>query len=123
MKRSWKKYSKRNNELKKNETIENISTLEKELNEIKRSISWQLTSKYHETFVDRFLPYNTRRRTFYDKNLKGGRIFVNEGFGSFCKSLKARIKEHLPFTAFSYIDYTFYKFHMLKSTLLTVAAG
>ena len=108
--------------LEKNKAIENVSILEKELNEMKQSISWQLTSKYQKIFVDRLLPHNTRRRAFYDMNLRGGRILFNEGFGSFWKSLKARIKKHLPFIIIKYIDYIFYKLHILKSTSLAILA-
>ena len=103
-------------------TEENLSILEKEQNEIKRSISWQLTSKYQNIFVDRFLPQNTSRRAFYDMNLRGVRIFINEGLGGFWKSLKAHIKKHLPFIILKYIDYILYKFHILKSKLLTILA-
>ena len=104
--------------LEKNKTIDNLSILEKELNEIKRSISWQLTSEYQNIFVDRFLPHNTRRRAFYDMNLRGCRIFISEGFGGFWKSFKARIKKHLPFIILKYIDYILYKIHILKSTTM-----
>jgi hypothetical protein len=51
--------------------------LEQKLSQIKNSIIWQLTTKFHSKIIERFLPQNTRRRKYYDLGLKKGRILVN----------------------------------------------
>lgn len=55
------------------------SSLEYEITEIRKSAIWQLTMKFHNGFVERALPQNSRRRRWYDLGLKGGRILMNEG--------------------------------------------
>jgi GT2 family glycosyltransferase/glycosyltransferase involved in cell wall biosynthesis len=60
--------------------------LENEISDMRRSVVWTLTMKYHNTFVERLLPTNTRKRNCYDRGIKGLRIIVNEGWGLFwCK--------------------------------------
>ena len=60
--------------------------LENEISDMRRSVVWTLTMKYHDTFVERLLPPNTRKRNCYDRGIKGLRIIMNEGWGLFwCK--------------------------------------
>jgi len=54
-----------------------------ELADMKQSIVWRLLMKFHNGFVERALPQNTRRRELYDLGLKGSRILANEGWRSF----------------------------------------
>ena len=61
-----------------------ISSLTQDLNEMTRSVVWNLTMKYHNCFVERGLSHGTKRRELYDLGLKGTRILVNDGLGSFC---------------------------------------
>lgn len=60
-----------------------IRQLENEIVEMKRTIVWQLTMKYHNRIVERLLHQGTKQRKLYDLGIKGGRILVNEGFRCF----------------------------------------
>jgi len=60
-----------------------ITELNSAVQAMQESLVWQLLMKYHNGFVERFLPHETRRRRLYDKGLKGGRILMNEGWRSF----------------------------------------
>lgn len=60
-----------------------LMRLSNELASIKQSIVWRLLMKYHNGFVERILPQNTKRRALYDRVLKGGRIIINDGWGNF----------------------------------------
>lgn len=61
-----------------------------ELASIKQSVVWRLLMKFHNGFVERALPQNTRRRELYDLGLKGCRILVNDGIRSLCWHYKER---------------------------------
>lgn len=56
-----------------------ISSLSYEIIEMKKSLTWILTQKFHNSIVERILPQGSRRRRYYDLGLKGGRIMVNNG--------------------------------------------
>ena len=58
-------------------------SLEHELAEIRSSVVWQMTLRFHNGLIERALPHKTRRRAWYDLGLMGGRKFVNEGRLSF----------------------------------------
>lgn len=60
-----------------------IQQLENEIFEMRRSIVWQLTMKYHNCLVERILPQRTKRRNIYNLGLKGCRLLVNEGMSNF----------------------------------------
>lgn len=62
--------------------------LENELAEMKRSIVWQMTTRFHKGIVERILPQGSRRRRWYDTGLKAGRILVNDGWDGFRISLQ-----------------------------------
>jgi GT2 family glycosyltransferase/SAM-dependent methyltransferase len=53
---------------------------EQKLSSIKKSMVWQFTMKFHTKVIERLLPHTSRRRKIYDLGLKGGRLFVDEGF-------------------------------------------
>ena len=55
------------------------SSLQQEISDMKKSVIWQLTMKFHDSVVERAMPQDTRRRRWYDLGLKGGRIFINDG--------------------------------------------
>jgi hypothetical protein len=64
-----------------NENSVRIMELEIEISSMKDSITYQLTSKFHNCFIERLLP--DRGKNLCKLGLKGGRILVNEGVGSF----------------------------------------
>jgi len=66
-----------------------LMRLSNELASIKQSIVWRLLMKYHNGFVERILPQNTKRRALYDRVLKGGRIIINDGWGNFWSTYSA----------------------------------
>lgn len=66
----------------------NSQRLENEIEEMRRSVIWQLLMKYHNGFVERSMPHGTKRRNLYDLGLKGFRILVNEGPISFWGKFK-----------------------------------
>jgi GT2 family glycosyltransferase/2-polyprenyl-3-methyl-5-hydroxy-6-metoxy-1,4-benzoquinol methylase len=47
---------------------------------IVRSITYQMTQKFHLRIVERLLPRNSKRRKVYDNSLKAGRCLVNRGW-------------------------------------------
>jgi len=53
--------------------------LENEISSMKYSIFYQLTSKFHNCFIERLLPEKTRRRDSYKLVLSAGRILIAEG--------------------------------------------
>jgi len=70
-----------------------VRYLENEIRETQRSIVWQLTMKYHNTFVERGLTQGTRRRNMYDLAIKGGRVLINDGWGGFWRSYNSYNKQ------------------------------
>jgi predicted RNase H-like nuclease (RuvC/YqgF family) len=64
-----------------NENSVRITEQEIEISSMKDSITYQLTSKFHNCFIERLLP--DRGKDLYKLGLKGGRILVNEGVKSF----------------------------------------
>jgi len=61
------------------ELIARNKSLELEIVERQNSIIWQMTMRFHNSFVERALPQSTGRRKIYNRWLKGGRILLNEG--------------------------------------------
>jgi len=59
-----------------------------ELAEMESSVVWQMTMRFHNSIVEHLLPHGTRRRGWYDIGLKGIRILVNGGVGSFSWNAK-----------------------------------
>lgn len=49
-----------------------------EIKDMKGSIVWRAMMKYHNCFVEKTLPQNTRRRMIYDRGLSLGRSLVNK---------------------------------------------
>jgi 2-polyprenyl-3-methyl-5-hydroxy-6-metoxy-1,4-benzoquinol methylase len=64
------------------------SSLEYEIAEMRKSIFWQLTMKFHRGFVERALPPNSRCRNWYDLGLNGMRILANEGLPKFLSNFQ-----------------------------------
>lgn len=64
---------------KREEADGQANALRHEIAEIKKSMSWKLTQKFHNGFVERVLPQGSRRRRYYDLGLKAGRIMANDG--------------------------------------------
>lgn len=58
------------------EKDQSISELRREIDEMDRSIVWQMM-KFHNGFVERALPQGTGRRRIYDQILELGRAMVN----------------------------------------------
>jgi len=69
-----------------------IASLIQELNEMRRSVLWNLTMKYHNCFVERGLSHGTKRRELYDLGLKGTGILVNDGLRCFCAAATQYMK-------------------------------
>lgn len=65
-----------------------FQALENELAEMRRSIVWQMTTRFHKGIVERTLPQGSRRRRWYDTGLKAGRVLVNDGWDSLRISLQ-----------------------------------
>ncbi|BAI60316.1 hypothetical protein MCP_0244 [Methanocella paludicola SANAE] len=61
------------------------STLKRELSDMRQSSIWRLVMAYHNGFVERFLPHDTRRRKAYDRILISARKLVNGGLGGLSK--------------------------------------
>lgn len=53
--------------------------LNSEIAEMRRSVIWQLTMRFHSAFIERALPHATRRRSMYNRCLIKSRILVNDG--------------------------------------------
>lgn len=51
---------------------------DREITEMRQSITWQMTMRFHNSFVVRALPQGTKRREFYDNCLKRGRMLAKE---------------------------------------------
>ena len=65
-----------------------VKSLEQKISALETSIVWQLTTKFHRKIIGRVLPQNTRRRNYYDLSLKGGRIFLKNGWTKFYSDFK-----------------------------------
>ncbi len=82
------------NERVQQQAIQSIR-LTNELASMQQSIVWRLLMKFHNGFVERFLPLSTRRRRFYDFGLSGCRHLLNEGplkaWSTFVQSYISRI--------------------------------
>lgn len=62
--------------------------------QIKKSVIHRLIIKFHDNFIERFLPHKTQRRYYYDLGLTGGRIIINEGIRSFWWALKRYVHDN-----------------------------
>jgi 2-polyprenyl-3-methyl-5-hydroxy-6-metoxy-1,4-benzoquinol methylase len=60
-----------------------IATLSQEIDNMQKSIVWQMTTRFHEGFIERALPQGSKRRSCYDRGLKGGRMLANGGLRTF----------------------------------------
>jgi glycosyltransferase involved in cell wall biosynthesis/TolA-binding protein len=63
-----------------------------EIAEMKKSVVWRATMKFHSGFVEQALPQGSRRRRGYDLGLKSGRILANEGPRSLFWNTKEFVK-------------------------------
>lgn len=72
------------------------TALENEIKEMRRSIVWQMTTKFHKVFVMRVLQQGNMKRK-YDLFIKGGRILANEGWKSFWYNLNNYIKSEMSY--------------------------
>jgi glycosyltransferase involved in cell wall biosynthesis/SAM-dependent methyltransferase len=70
---------------------EQVQSLKNENNSMKQSMTYQLSMKFHKKIIGRLFPEDTHRRRFYYLGLKGGRIFINEGWKSFWIQFKAKL--------------------------------
>jgi glycosyltransferase involved in cell wall biosynthesis len=62
-----------------------MQSLEEDIDSIHQSITWQIESKLQNYIINPALPLGSRRRTFYDRILKSGRIILKEGIRSYIK--------------------------------------
>jgi GT2 family glycosyltransferase len=67
-----------------------IITLSSQIEDIKKSIMWNLLMKFHSRIIERLLPPESKRRNFYELGLKSGRILVNDGFRCLIDEYKKR---------------------------------
>lgn len=70
---------------------EQLQSLKDENNSMKQSMTYQLSMKFHKKIIGKLFPEETRRRRFYYLGLKGGRLFINEGWKSFWIQFKAKL--------------------------------
>jgi GT2 family glycosyltransferase len=84
------------------ETNAHVSSREYEIGEMKRSIIWQITMRFHTNVIERALPCGTGRRRNYDMILKGCGIFMNEGCGAFLLKVNKCLYGQVPFLKQSY---------------------
>jgi glycosyltransferase involved in cell wall biosynthesis/SAM-dependent methyltransferase len=70
---------------------EQVQSLKDENNSMKQSMTYQLSMKFHKKIIGKLFPEDTHRRRFYYLGLKGGRIFINEGWKSFWIQFKAKL--------------------------------
>lgn len=56
-----------------------INELNSELENMKQSVVWRLVMTYHNGFIERLMPHETRRRKAYDGMIRSLRALVNEG--------------------------------------------
>jgi GT2 family glycosyltransferase/SAM-dependent methyltransferase len=76
------------------EATSRVQILNNEISEMKRSIVWQMTMKFHNDFVERALPPGSSQRRFYDRGLKGARILVDEGASSLWKKYQNSMEKN-----------------------------
>jgi glycosyltransferase involved in cell wall biosynthesis len=72
--------------------IDRALRAEREVSDMQRSILWQLTTKYHNGFIDRFMPLGTSRRRAYDTGLNAGRFLANDGLSSIARDREDKKK-------------------------------
>lgn len=72
----------------------NLLDREKQIAEMQKSIIWQTTMRFHNSFVERALPQGGRSRRWYDLGLKGGRMLVNEGPSSLWRNFRNNTKKN-----------------------------
>jgi hypothetical protein len=61
------------------ETSDSLQAAKQEIEEMQKSMMWQMTMRFHRGFVEKALPYGSRRYGWYVLGLKGGRTLVSEG--------------------------------------------
>jgi mannose-6-phosphate isomerase-like protein (cupin superfamily) len=70
------------------ELNEKNAELKARLQNIERSLTWQMTMWYHNGLVERCFPRGSRRRNSYDLAIESVRILINEGSGTFWQKFK-----------------------------------
>jgi predicted O-methyltransferase YrrM len=60
-----------------NEKDQSISEIQQEIAEMKRSVIYQMTMKFHNGVIEQFLPQGTGRRKLFDQGLERIRVLVN----------------------------------------------
>ena len=68
-----------------------LSRLKNQLSQIQSSIIIRILGRY-QTLVDRILRSGTRRRRFYELGLRGIKVILNEGWGSFFTKSWSRLR-------------------------------
>ena len=74
------------------EIYNHILTLEQEIASMKQSILWQFCWKFDNKIIRKILPAGSRNRERYNLMIRGGQIFVNEGFGKLLSRYNERKK-------------------------------
>jgi FMN phosphatase YigB (HAD superfamily) len=65
-----------------------VRQLQQENDSLKRSVIYQVSTKFHRKVIERLFPLATRRRRYYNLGLEGGRILISGGPGSLIASIK-----------------------------------
>lgn len=68
-----------------------VNILEQEIEEMKESIIWQMTTRFHNNFVEKMLPRKSRQRGWYELGRKGCRVLINEG----CRGFLCQFKRYI----------------------------
>ena len=74
------------------ELNEQNAVLKARLQNMERSITWQMTMKFHNGIVERCFPQGSRRRNSYDLTIDGGRIMINVGPDEFWQKFRKHFK-------------------------------
>ncbi len=72
----------------------NNQILEKELNNIKSSVTWQMVTKFHQRIIERCFSQGTKRRKLYDFGLRGTKLITNKGMKNFLATSQQYIHQN-----------------------------
>jgi glycosyltransferase involved in cell wall biosynthesis len=70
-----------------------IRKLQDEIAAVKQSMMWIVTTALNKKCIERLLPYNTRRRRYYEFVRAGGKILINDGYHSFSHAVAQHFKK------------------------------
>jgi 2-polyprenyl-3-methyl-5-hydroxy-6-metoxy-1,4-benzoquinol methylase len=78
------------NEARHRKLLHSLRQIQRENEGMKKSVTYQLTTRFHHRIIEPLFPDNSRRRKIYELGLRSGRIVISEGIGQLFSEYRKR---------------------------------